>query len=80
MTTLNVVDARLSRIEELLTAAPAVVTVNVADAAHLTGLSRRQVYAAIHAGELPAKTAGERTYLVRPGDLADWIDRLPDAE
>lgn len=59
---------------------PEVLTVNVADAARLTGLSRRLIYAAIHAGELPAKAAGERTYLVRPGDLADWIDRLPAAE
>lgn len=80
MTALAVVDARLERIEELLAQMPSVVTVNVADAARLTGLSRQQVYAAIHAGHLPAKAAGERTYLVKPRALAEWIDQLPDAE
>lgn len=51
-------------------------TLSVSRVVELTGVPRRMVLAAIRAGELPAVSAGERTKVVRPADLDQWLEHL----
>ena len=69
----------LERIERALTTgrtAQPVRSLNVDAVVALTGIPRRAVLAAIRSGDLPSITVGERTRVVRPADLDDWLAHL----
>ncbi|MDO4243565.1 MAG: helix-turn-helix domain-containing protein [Actinomyces sp.] len=76
----QVMSDRLQRMEALLAggAVEEVRTLSVDEVVRLTGAPRRMVLAAIRTGDLPAVQAGERTKLVRPGDLDAWLERLEE--
>lgn len=74
--TLDAVADRLERIEALLAGGAAtepVRTLSVDAVVRCTGAPRRAVLAAIRSGDLPAIEIGERTRVVRPRDLDQWL-------
>ena len=54
-----------------------VVSLTVADAARVTGLSQFSIRAAYQSGALPVRYHGTKV-LIRRADLERWIDGLPD--
>ena len=75
---LDTIVGHLERIERALTeqAAQPVRSLSVDAVVALTGIPRRAVLAAIRSGDLPSIAAGERTRVVRPADLDDWLAHL----
>lgn len=76
---LDTIAEHLERIERALTTGRAVQPVrslSVDSVVALTGITRRAVLAAIRSGDLPSITVGERTRVVRPADLDDWLEHL----
>ena len=75
---LDTIAEHLERIERALTeqAAQPVRSLSVDSVVALTGIPRRAVLAAIRSGDLPSITVGERTRVVRPADLDDWLAHL----
>ncbi len=75
---LDTVAAHLERIERVLAERSAQPTrsLSVDSVVALTGIPRRAVLTAIRSGDLPAITVGERTRVVRPADLDDWLAHL----
>lgn len=73
--TLDSLADRLDRMERLLTsgAVERVRALSVDDVVRLSGAPRRAVLAAIRCGDLPAIEIGERTRVVRPEDLDQWL-------
>lgn len=72
------ITGHLERIERALTErlTQPVRSLNVNAVVALTGIPRRAVLAAIRSGDLPSITVGERTRVVRPADLDDWLAHL----
>ena len=76
---LDTIVGHLERIERALTTgrtAQPVRSLSVDAVVTLTGIPRRAVLAAIRSGDLPSIAAGERTRVVRPADLDDWLAHL----
>ena len=76
---LDTIVGHLERIERALTTgrtAQPVRSLSVDAVVTLTGIPRRAVLAAIRLGDLPSIAAGERTRVVRPADLDDWLAHL----
>ena len=75
---LDTVAAHLERIERVLAerSAQSTRSLSVDSVVALTGIPRRAVLAAIRSGDLPSITVGERTRVVRPADLDDWLAHL----
>ena len=75
---LDTIAEHLERIERALTeqAAQPVRSLSVDSVVALTGIPRRAVLAAIRSGDLPSIAVGERTRVVRPADLDDWLAHL----
>ena len=76
---LESIDERLARLEAAVrrvVPAERVRTLSVSRVVDLTGLPRRRVLEAIREGELPAVSAGDRTKVVRPTDLDQWLEHL----
>lgn len=75
---LDTIVGHLERIERALTeqTAQPVRSLSVDAVVALTGIPRRAVLAAIRSGDLPSIAAGERTRVVRPADLDDWLAHL----
>lgn len=76
---LDTIVGHLERIERALTTgrtAQPVRSLSVDAVVALTGIPRRAVLAAIRSGDLPSIAVGERTRVVRPADLDDWLAHL----
>ena len=76
---LDTIAEHLERIERALMTGRSVQPVrslSVDAVVALTGITRRAVLAAIRSGDLPSITVGERTRVVRPADLDDWLEHL----
>lgn len=75
---LDTIAMHLERIERALTErlTQPVRSLSVDSVVALTGITRRAVLAAIRSGDLPSITVGERTRVVRPTDLDDWLEHL----
>ena len=76
---LDTIVGHLERIERALTTgrtAQPVRSLSVDAVVALTGIPRRAVLATIRSGDLPSIAVGERTRVVRPADLDDWLAHL----
>lgn len=70
------IQEQLDRLEKALSerAVEPTRSLSVTGVTQLTGLPRPLVLGAIRTGELASIPAGERTKVVRPGDLDAWLE------